>query len=62
MIKMVRSTETNEVIEGEVIGDGDDEKERGKRTGVWERGFGSVSEEMENASAFAEFRVLRSGS
>lgn len=62
LIEVVGSTESNEVIEGEVIGDGDDEKMRGKRIGVWERGLRSGSEEVENASAFAEFRVLRLGS
>lgn len=33
----VGPTEPNEVVEGEVIGDGDDEDERGRGNGVWER-------------------------
>jgi hypothetical protein len=36
-IEVVWSTETNEIIEGEVIGNSDDEKKRGKRIGVWKR-------------------------
>jgi hypothetical protein len=36
-IEVVRSTKSNEIIEGEVIGNSDDEKKRGKRIGVWKR-------------------------
>jgi hypothetical protein len=36
-IEVVWSTETNETIEGEVIGNSDDEKKRRKRIGVWKR-------------------------
>jgi hypothetical protein len=36
-IEVVRSTKSNEIIGGEVIGNSDDEKKRGKRIGVWKR-------------------------
>ena len=54
----VGSTEGNEVVEGEVVGDGEDEEERRKRGLGWERGMGRGSEQVECASAFAEFRVV----
>ena len=55
------STEGNEVVEGEVVGGGEDEEERRKRGLGWERGMGRGSEQVECASAFAEFRVVGLG-
>ena len=57
----VGSTEGNEVVEGEVVGDGEDEEERRKRGLGWERGMGRGSEQVDCASAFAEFRVVGLG-
>lgn len=51
----VGPTEGNEVVEGEVVGDGEDEE---KRRG---RGVGRGSEQVERASALAEFRVVGLG-
>ena len=50
----VRATESNEIVDGEVVGDGDDENESGTRTWGRERRVGNASEQMQNASAFAE--------
>lgn len=53
----VRVTEANEVFEGEVVGDGEDEEE--KRGGGG--GGGGGSEQVEDASAFGEFRDVGLG-
>lgn len=49
--------EADEVVEGEVVRDGDDEEESGSGARVWERGVRCASEEVSLAYAFAEFRV-----
>lgn len=49
--------ETDQVVKGEIVGDGDDEEERGSGARIWERGVGRTSEEVRHASAFVELRV-----
>lgn len=57
----VGSAEGDEVVEGEVVRDGEDEEERGVGGWGWEGGVGRGSEQVECASAFAEFRVVGLG-
>jgi hypothetical protein len=57
-IKIVGTTKPNEIIEGEIIRNSEDEEKRWERIGIRERGVWSASEEMKNASAFCEFRVF----
>lgn len=57
----VGSAEGDEVVEGEVVGDGEDEEETGGGGLGWEGGMARGSEQVECASPFPEFRVVGLG-
>ncbi|XP_020966573.1 uncharacterized protein LOC110266380 [Arachis ipaensis] len=47
----------NEVIEGEVIGNGENEDKRRARARAWDRGMTGAPEQVENPSSLPEFRA-----
>lgn len=49
------ATKANEILEGEVIWDGDHEEDGGPGARVWQRRMGYTPEQVGYTSSFAEF-------
>ena len=53
----VRPAPGNEVIKGEVIGNGENEDKRRAKARAWDRGLRRAPEQMENPASLPEFRA-----